>query len=161
MSKSDELARLILEKLGFKVNKISVSNESGKKMPDFHILYGESDALVEAKLKEDNPEEISRRTKILDDGDVYYSEHVLGRNETLSGIVKKANKQLSADAGINSDFRIIMFIANCINASVVREQFIDTLYGRTEIIEMQKKSARFATSTEIAIFSEERKLMLR
>lgn len=136
--KSDDLAELTLKQLGFDVDKLPVSMESGKKMPDFLVRYGASSALVEAKLKGDNPDEASLRAETLDAGEVYVSDHVLGRDETLSGIVRQGAKQLKAGASIEADFNVLFVLVDCINARVVSEQFVDTLYGGTTVIEYGK-----------------------
>lgn len=136
--KSDDFAECALKQLGFEVRKLPVSTENGKKMPDFLVRYGTSTASVEAKLKGDDPDKAIRRAEILDAGEVYASDHVLGRDETISGIVRQGSKQLKADTGIESDFKILFFLADCINSRVVSEQLIDTLYGRTSVIECGK-----------------------
>ncbi|HDR9473293.1 hypothetical protein [Burkholderia multivorans] len=136
--KSDDLAELTLKQLGFEVEKLPVSTENGKKMPDFLVRYGATSALVEAKLKGDDPDEASRRAETLNEGEVYASDHVMGRDETLSGVVRHGEKQLKADTGIESDFKVLFVLVDCINARVVGEQLVDTLYGRTTVIELGK-----------------------
>ena len=135
---SDELAGRILKELfGSEVERLSVSTESGKKTPDFFIKYGAATALVEAKLKNNNPKDIDRRTETLQAGDIYESCHALGRNETISGIVHRGTQQLKANTVIEAKFRILLFMMNCINPEAVRDQLIDTLYGKTQVIEMK------------------------
>jgi hypothetical protein len=138
MLKSDDFAEHTLKQLGFSVEKLAVSAESGKKMPDFLVKRGPASALVEAKLKVDNTEQATLREKALDTGEVYVSDHVLGRNETLSGIVRDGSKQLKADTGVEVDFKVLFVLVDCINARVVSEQLVDTLYGRTNVIEYGK-----------------------
>ena len=136
--KSDDLAEYLLKQLGFELEKLPVSTESGKKMPDFLIRSGAASALVEAKLKGDDPSEARHRTDTLNAGEVYASDHELGRNETISTIVRNASKQLGAAPGIKSDFKVLFFLMDCINSRVVSEQLVDTLYGRTSVIEYGK-----------------------
>lgn len=136
--KSDDLAEHTLTQLGFSVEKLPESTESGKKMPDFLVRHGPASALVEAKLKVDDPEEATDRETALDTGKVYVSDHVLGRDETLSGIVRNGSKQLKADTGVDADFKVLFVLMDCINARVVSEQLVDTLYGRTSVIEYGK-----------------------
>lgn len=136
--KSDDLAERTLKQLGFEVEKLPVSTESGKKMPDFLVRNGVSSALVEAKLKGDDPDEATRREEALDAGGVYVSDHALGRDETISGIVREGSRQLQAKTGIASDFKVLFFLADCINSRVVSEKVVDTLYGRTSVIEYGK-----------------------
>lgn len=138
MLKSDDLAEHTLTQLGFSVEKLPESTERGKKMPDFLVRHGSSSALVEAKLKGDDPDEASVREKALDTGEVYVSDHELGRDETLSGIVRNGSKQLKAETGVEADFKVLFVLMDCINARVVSEQLVDTLYGRTSVIEYGK-----------------------
>lgn len=134
---SDDLARSLLENLGYDVFIIPPSNIEGKKEADFIISLNSYSALVEAKLKKDDPKEYLKREDTLESGSVYCSNHTLGRNETISGIIGNAARQLRSSTDKEHNFRVLFFIANCINAKVVSEQFIDTIYGRTEIIELE------------------------
>ncbi|MBQ0960216.1 hypothetical protein KAK06_14775 [Ideonella sp. 4Y11] len=136
--KSDDLAQQALTQLGFSVQKLPESAECGKKMPDFLVRRGVASALVEAKLKVDDSEKASMRERALDSGEVYVSEHVLGRDETLSGIVRNGANQLKADAGVDAEFKVLFVLMDCINAYVVSEQLVDTLYGRTSVFEYGK-----------------------
>lgn len=138
MLKSDDLAEHTLKQLGFSVEKLPESKEIGKKMPDFLVRHGPVSALVEAKLKVDDPEKATVREKALDTGEVYGSDHLLGRDETLSGIVRHGSKQLKADIGVEANFKVLFVLMDCINAAVVGEQLVDTLYGRTSVIEYGK-----------------------
>ncbi|WP_303746418.1 hypothetical protein [Stenotrophomonas pigmentata] len=140
MLNSDEIAKQTLTQLGFIVEKLPEATESGKKMPDFFVRYGSSSALVEAKLKVDDPDQAILRENVLTSGEAYVSDHVLGRNETLSGIVRNGSKQLKAAIEFEADFNVIFFLMNCINARAVREQLVDTLYGRTMVMEYGKPS---------------------
>lgn len=136
--KSDDVAEDALTQLGFSVEKLPESTESGKKMPDFLVRHGPASAFVEAKLKVDDPKKAAARERALDAGEVYVSDHVLGRDETLSGIVQHGSKQLRADKGVEAEFKVLFVLMNCINARVVSEQLVDTLYGRTSVIEYGK-----------------------
>lgn len=151
--KSDNLAEHVLRSLGFAVEKIKASDVV--KRPDFKIAFGQASAIVEAKLRESDPAEVKRREEILAAGSVYASDHALGRNETISGIVKKGADQLAAGDDIGCEFRILLVIADCINAMTVRDQLMDTLYGRTQIIELGKLPVQYKPCffIETAIFS--------
>lgn len=136
--KSDDFAERTLTHLGFTVEKLPVAKKNGKKMPDFLVRYRASSALVEAKLKGDDPEVASRREDTLAAGEVYASDHVHGRDETLSGIVRTGSRQLKAEVEFESDFKVLFFLMDCINASTVSRQLVDTLYGSTTLIEAGK-----------------------
>ncbi|MDQ3059096.1 MAG: hypothetical protein M3R45_06170 [Pseudomonadota bacterium] len=137
--KSDDLARSTLEKMGYEVSPIPISDEVGRKEADFIVSYQTTSALVEAKLKENDPKKEREREKTLSSGKPYSSDHVGGRNETISKIISYGSQQLRSSGDKKHDFKILFFIADCINAKVVSEQFIETIYGCTDIIHLENQ----------------------
>jgi hypothetical protein len=102
------------------------------------VKYNGSIALVEAKLKEDSCETVEKREKDLSEDGVSVVESKLGRNETYSGIIKSASKQLSSSSDKPHDFKILMFIVSGINTRSKKDQFKDTIYGSTLVIDGNK-----------------------
>ena len=47
---------------------------------------------------------------------------------------------MKAETGIEADFQIFFSTIDCINARVVSEQLVDTLYGRTNVVECDNLS---------------------
>lgn len=142
MNKSDVLAEKCLLQLGYGVQIIPESQTQGKKEADFLITYNKYTAIVEAKLKVDDKEKISDREQALNSNLSYSSDHKLGRDRGLSRITEDATRQLNSSSDKKHDFKIILFLADCINSRVVSEQFIDTIYGRTRVIELEKKTEK-------------------
>lgn len=132
-------ARALLEHWGVSVSDIPTSE---KKEADFLATFGSSRVLIEEKTKENDPEYLAARGRELQQGRVHGVTLPLTRNETLSGIVRDASKQLRSSSNIEHDFRLIWFTATGVNARGKYEQFMSTLYGRTNILEMNSDSYR-------------------
>ncbi|MDQ7089732.1 MAG: hypothetical protein Q9M50_03695 [Methylococcales bacterium] len=125
---SDEIAHKMLIKLGYVVEKIP---ESEKEEADFLVKYQGSTALLEAKLKKDDPSIVKKREASLSAGKVSVVEAKLGINSNLSKIIDKANSQLLSSSDKPHDFKIVSFIASGINEKTKTDQFKDTIYGST------------------------------
>lgn len=132
---SDNVAKNLLLDLGYTVEVIPTSDNKQKKEADFLVSYDGVLAIVEAKLKEDAPEVAKEKEDKLASGQVSVVEGKLGRNETISGIIGKAKKQIESSSDKNHDYKIISFIASGANAKTKADQFKDTIYGSTSIIE--------------------------
>lgn len=139
--RSDDLARAALEAIGYEVSPIYISNKLGKKEADFLVSYQQISALIEAKLKENDPKEEEERETNLHSKGRYCSKHAGGRNETISGIIGHGARQLKSSEDKEHNFKILFFMADCINSKVVSEQFIDTIYGCTDVIEHSNQNS--------------------
>jgi len=92
--------------------------------------------LIEEKTKINNPERLAKRRQSLDAGQVYSVFRPLVRDNRLSGVVRKAASQLASSSLRPHDFRLIWFTGTGHEAEALFEQFIATVYGTTNIIEM-------------------------
>ncbi|USH04847.1 hypothetical protein K6Q96_24410 [Grimontia kaedaensis] len=140
MNQSDEISKKLLEWLGYEVSIIPTSDHEEKKEADFLISYGNETAIVEAKMKKDSEEIAKEKEEKLNAGDVAVVEGKLGRNETISGIIKEAKKQLRSSSDKEHDFKIISFIATGSNTLTKSDQFKDTIYGSTLIVDSNGNS---------------------
>lgn len=131
---SDCIAREYLEGLGYQVEVIPTSDHDRKKEADFIASYDGHIGIVEAKLKEDDQKIAEEKEIALASGEVSIVEGRLGRNETISGVIRTAAKQLSSSSDKEHDFKIISFVATGSNARTKADQFKDTIYGSTLII---------------------------
>ena len=126
--------RAILENWGIHIEDIPTSqyNEA-----DFIAKFGNTNVLIEEKMKKDDPHYLSARSDELEKGNIHLKTLPITRQETLSGIVRKAAKQLrSSSKHMEYDFRLLWFTATGIHAYGQYEQFISTIYGTTKIIAM-------------------------
>lgn len=99
--------------------------------------------LVEEKAKLENPESQQEREEALRSGSVHGTTTPLVQNNRLSGIVRKARKQLSSTAAQREhDARIMWFTGFGFDAEAKHYQFMATLYGSTKIIELDKPGLR-------------------
>lgn len=131
---SDCIAHEYLEGLGYQVEVIPTSDHDRKKEADFIVSYDGHIAIVEAKLKEDDQKIAEEKERTLASGEVSIVEGKLGRNETISGVIRTAAKQLSSSSDKKHDFKIISFVATGSNEKTKAGQFKDTIYGSTSII---------------------------
>jgi hypothetical protein len=98
--------------------------------------FGNVRVLVEEKTKEDDPNYLIKRAEQLERGEVHAATLPLTRDETLSGLIRDASRQLRSSSDKSHDFRLMWFTATGIHAEGKYEQFMATLYGRTNILEM-------------------------
>lgn len=130
---SDCIARKYLEALGYQVKVIPTSDHDRKKEADFIIGYDDHIAIVEAKLKEDDKKIAEYKDSALASGEVSIVEGKLGRNETISGVLRNSAKQLASSSDKEHDFKIVSFLATGSNVKTKADQFKDTIYGSTSI----------------------------
>lgn len=135
-------ARLLLENLGIKVEDIPTSDLQNKKEADFLVNFGDIRVLIEEKTKEDDPDYLSKRASELEQGQIHGVMVPIIRDETLSGIIRNASRQLRSSTDKPHDFRFIWFTATGENAQAKYEQFMATLYGKTNILEMNADGYR-------------------
>jgi hypothetical protein len=135
-------ARLVLSHWGIVVEDIPTSDREKKKEADFFANFGDVRVLIEEKTKEDDPEYLSIRAQKLAQGEVVGESIPIVRSETLSGIIRDAAKQLRSSSDKPHDFRLVWFTATGVHARAKYEQFMATLYGRTNILEMNADGYR-------------------
>ena len=128
---SDDVGKAVLEKLGLLVRKLPELRDT--KRADFIAKRDELTLLVEAKLREDSPDELKRMEKELDTAGVSWSKHRLGNNNSLSDTIRQAVMQLDAEQEEPHDYTVLLLLAVCSNPGVVCEQIADTLYGTTSV----------------------------
>lgn len=134
--------RALLQHWGIHVDEIPTSDLEEKKEADFLATFGSTRVLIEEKTKEDDPDYLAHRASELERGDVHGLTLPISRNETISGIVRSASKQLKSSSNLPHDFRLMWFTATGVTARGKYEQFMATLYGRTNILEMNASGYR-------------------
>lgn len=91
-------ARLLLEHWGVSVEDIPTSDKEEKQEADFIATFSGARVLIEEKTKKDNSEKLAQRSQRLEKGEIYSDSLPLVRNETLSGIIRDATKQLRSSS---------------------------------------------------------------
>jgi hypothetical protein len=129
-------ARALLSHWGVQVNDIPTADLANKKAADFLATFGSSRVLIEEKTKEDDPIYLAHRAGGLESGEVHGTTLPIRRDETISAIVRNASRQLKSSSDLPHDFRLMWFTAIGVTARGKYEQFMATLYGRTNIIEL-------------------------
>jgi hypothetical protein len=135
-------AKALLEHWGVRVENIPTSDEQEKQESDFLASFSGVTVLIEEKTKEDDPTYLAKRAQELECGQVHAATLPLRRNETLSGLVRDASHQLRSSSDKPHDFRLVWFTATGPLAIGKYEQFMATLYGRTNILEMNASGYR-------------------
>lgn len=131
---SERVAQSVLEELGFSVQKLPEINETGEKRADFIAKLDQITLLIEAKLRKDSPKELERMENELAEEGIYGSNHVLGKNNALTKKIREAINQLNAEREEPHDYKVLLYLADCVNAGAVCEQITDTLYGTSSIL---------------------------
>jgi hypothetical protein len=135
--------RVLLEHWVVKVEDIPTSDAKKKQEADFIATFGTTRVLIEEKTKEDDPEYLAKRVSELEEAGIHMSTLPIVRNETISGnIIKTASNQLKSSSDIPHNFRFLWFTATGMHAEAKYEQFRATLYGYTNILEMNSDGYR-------------------
>ncbi|MFQ3593594.1 MAG: hypothetical protein SNJ82_10490 [Gemmataceae bacterium] len=136
MTSSFSVADQVLRQWGAHVVPIRTS---AKDESDWLAVFGEFRLLVEEKIKLENEQSLTERQEKLARGEVYSSTLPLAHNNRLSGIVRKAAKQLaSTGSDLDHDCRIVWFTSTGFDAEAKHHQFMATLYGSTKVFELSR-----------------------
>lgn len=99
--------------------------------------------LIEEKTKFDNPASQAARQATFQSGGVHGTSTPLVRNNVLSGIVRKAASQLvSTGSELSHDLRVVWLTAVGRGAEAKYHQFIATLYGSTNVFELNQQGLK-------------------
>ena len=130
------VAKQVLEQLGACVTPVETSQ---KNESDWLVEFGDFRLLVEEKTKLEDVESYAARVATLATGEVHGSTLPLSSNNRISGIVRKAAKQLdSTGRDMAHDCRIVWFTGTGFDAEATHFQFMATLYGSTKIFELDR-----------------------
>ena len=135
-------AKALLEHWGIAVEKIPESDAQGKQEADLFADFGGVRVLIEEKTKADDAAYLAKRAQGLGAGEIHAATLPIRRDETLSGLIRDASHQLRSSSEKPHDFRLMWFTATGIQAEGKYEQFMATLYGRTNILEMNAANYR-------------------
>lgn len=135
-------AKALLEHWGVAVQDIPTSDAQQKQESDFLADFSGVRVLIEEKTKEDDLAYLSQRAQELEGGQIHVASLPIRRDETLSGLVRDASHQLRSSSDKQHDFRLMWFTATGPLAVGKYEQFMATLYGRTNILEMSASGYR-------------------
>ncbi|MDP3326348.1 MAG: hypothetical protein Q8S71_22740 [Hydrogenophaga sp.] len=135
-------AKALLQHWGIAVEDIPTSDAEEKQEADFLASFGDIRVLIEEKTKEDDLTYLAKRAEELERGEIHAITLPISRNETHSGLVRDASHQLRSSLNRLHDFRLMWFTATGVHAEGKYEQFMATLYGRTNILEMNASHYR-------------------
>lgn len=128
------IAHAVLSQWGATVEPIATSE---KEESDWLATLDGFRLLVEEKTKLEDPEKIAARTEALKSGGVHGTIASLRPNNRISGIVKKAAKQLrSTGADVDHDARIVWFTSAGFDRVSKDHQAFNTIYGATKVFDL-------------------------
>lgn len=133
---SHSYAKTLLQHWGVTVEDIPTSDAAMRQEADFLANFDGVPVLIEEKTKGDDPAYLAHRAQELESGRIHATTFPLRRDETLSGLVRDASHQLRSSTDKPHNFRLMWFTATGTLAKGKYEQFMATLYGRTNILEM-------------------------
>jgi hypothetical protein len=135
----DSIAKQVFEQLGAHVTKIP---ESNKKEADWLVEFAGLKLLVEEKTKLDDPSELMKRQEACHTGRVYGTIVPLSHDNRVSGVFRKAARQLeSSVASYSCDALTVWFSAIGEGAEAKSMQAVSTLYGSTNIFQLHADSS--------------------
>ena len=135
-------ARALLEQWGVGVEEIATSDRERRKEADFLATFDGVRVLIEEKTKEEDPARAVARESKHRKGLLHAETLPLVRDETVSGVIRHASKQLKSSSRLPHEFRLLWFTATGPTAQGKYEQFMATIYGRTNIMEMSVEGYR-------------------
>jgi hypothetical protein len=133
------IAEIIFKLWGASVAPVPTSE---KEESDWLATLGGFRLLIEEKTKFENPDNAEARTQALHSGDVHGSTTPLRPNNRVSGIVRKAAKQLrSTAADVEHDARVVWFTSVGFDRESKDHQAYNTLYGATKTFDLDKSAS--------------------
>ncbi|RDI20716.1 hypothetical protein DFR41_110124 [Pseudacidovorax intermedius] len=128
-----EISPLILESLGFQVQKIPTGV---RKSADFLAIADGCRLLIEEKRKEDEESVLREKEEILGSGKIFESEASLEeRNERLAEAVREGHRQLRDGDNPEHDFKILWINCDGVNPNAKYAQVLATLYGSVNLMQ--------------------------
>lgn len=133
-------AELLLKHLGIDVQIIETSNEE---RADFRATIEGAVTLIEEKTKLEDPGAEVAKKEALRAGKIHRTHIAIKPDNRLSGINRKASKQLASSATtFVHDFRLVWFTATGTDCLGKQQQFIATVYGKSGIVELDNSKYR-------------------
>lgn len=127
------IAEIVLKSWGAQVQAIPTSS---KNESDWQASLDGFRLLVEEKTKVESDEKVAARHMALDRGEVHRSVSTLAPNNRISGIIRKADKQLrSTGVNVIHDARIVWFTSTGLDREAKCYQAFNTIYGCTKVFD--------------------------
>ncbi len=145
-NETEQLMRLQLEALDFKVERIETAVEGGEQRADYRATDGTDSFIIEVKSKEDSPGYKALLDE-LDERGIAVGSTLLTADNAISRVIRKAAKQLANTPARESDFRLIWFACLGHDASFVLEQAELTVYGSREVMTFDQGSEDVSVKT--------------
>ncbi|MDA2928195.1 hypothetical protein MYX78_13375 [Acidobacteria bacterium AH-259-G07] len=145
---SELRVRNFLENQGFDVGRIQV-NEKDRRA-DYKVRDESDTYIVEVKGRAEDEEYLEDLFR----KGVAEKQKLLGRTNTMSGLIQEAADQLRSTPCEEGAFRIAAFVASTEDADVDLEQFESTLYGTVNLLTEEEDGIALATPCFYFTFNE-------
>lgn len=129
-------ARHVLTTLGFLVEDIPLRDG---RSADLKISDDESIYHIEVKEKFESPQLAADRAQRLNRGELFEQADLLAYDNRISGILRDAKKQLDETPKDASEFQLIWFHADGIDADLKFRQAFATFYGMVSLIALHPR----------------------
>lgn len=128
--------------LSFRVDEVP---RRDSRTADLFVTDGNATYLIEAKDKVEAESQSQERRAILNAGDLYKQGDSLAHDNRISGILRKAQKQLDDTPKDNGTFQLIWFHACGIDADLKYRQAFATFYGSVDLIALDPRNQEITT----------------
>lgn len=122
-----------LERNGFGVEQIP--EEQGRRTADLRVTESANTYYIEVKLKEDDEEALERERERLKQGEIVNQSESLGRDNSLSGIIRDGADQLRSYPSNGNTFKLIWIHAGGEDPVLQMSQVHGTLYGPVHLLD--------------------------
>jgi len=135
---SDKISFDILTRIGMEISPLQARND--RKEADFIGTIGNERYIIEAKVKTDDPQLKKDKEEALSAGEVHITGGSLGPNDLIAKIIRSGAHQLRASAEIHKhDYKILIVASEGINRRTKSDNVLNTLYGRTLVLNIDTK----------------------
>jgi hypothetical protein len=124
----------LLRDNGFGVDYIP--EEQGRNTADLKAVEGQNTYYIEVKSKGDDQEELQRERESLERGEIVNRSESLGRDNSLSAIIRFGAKQLRDYPSSDSSFKLVWVHAEGDDPDLQHSQVRGTLYGAMHLIDL-------------------------
>ena len=129
----------LLDSWGFEVEQLK---EGDEKTPDLLAVYQDERYIIEIKSKRDNEDLLLEEEELLAKGETVKHFETSGYSVPIVRVVEKAVKQIREFPARDSDIRLLWIHAEGMRRELQMEQLHSTLYGTTNIVDLEGSPTR-------------------
>lgn len=116
-----------------------IPRADGRRTPDFHLIKGAEEYLLELKIKGDDTEELVRDSATLATGHMLERFVPLSPRNTLDGLIRDGHEQMLEFDPDTRCFHVIWIHCDGRDAHLLEERFRFTLFGQQRLFSLQRE----------------------